>query len=61
MHCSNLLPVSEDIINSKLHEIMKERGRRKEPIWEYFYKLSVDGKIVAKCKNCGNIQSNKAA
>lgn len=40
---------------------MNKGGRRQDPIWESFYKLSVDGKTVAKCKKCGNIQSNKAA
>lgn len=40
---------------------MNKGGRRQDPIWESFYKLSVDGKTVAKCKKCGKIQSNKAA
>ena len=40
---------------------MNKGRRRQGPIWVSFYKLSVDGKTVAKCKKCGNIQSNKAA
>ena len=40
---------------------MNKGGRRKDPIWESFHKLSVDVKTVAKSKNCRNIQSNKAA
>ena len=48
------MSVNKDIINFKLHEIMNKGGRRKYPIWEYFYKLSVDGKTIAKCENCGN-------
>ena len=38
---------------------MNKGGRRKNPIRESFYKLSVDGKTFAKFKNFGNIQSNK--
>ena len=39
---------------------MNKGGRRKDPIWESFYKLSVNKKAVPKGKNCRNIQSNKA-
>ena len=55
------MPVNKVIINSKLHESMNKGGRRKDPIWESVYKLSADGKTVAKCKNCQKVQSNKAA
>ena len=34
---------------------MNEGGRRKDPIWESFYKLSMDRKTVARCKNCVKI------
>ena len=40
---------------------MNKGDRRQDPIWEFFYNLSVDRKTVAKCKKYGNIQSNKAA
>ena len=40
---------------------MNKEGRRKDPTWESFQKLSVNGKTVAKYKNCENIQSNKTA
>ena len=49
------MPVNKVIINSKLHEIMNKGGWRKDSIWQFFYKLSVDGKTIAKYKNCENI------
>lgn len=39
---------------------MNKGGKSQDPIWEYFYKLPVDGKTVAKCKKCGNIQNSEA-
>ena len=40
---------------------MYKGGRNLNSVWQYFHRLSIDGKIVAKCKQCGHIQSNKAA
>lgn len=40
---------------------MYKGGRNLDSVWQYFHRLSIDGKIVAKCKQCGHIQSNKAA
>lgn len=40
---------------------MIRSGRKRDSVWEHFQELTSDGKILAKCKTCGHVQSNKAA
>ncbi|GFT38680.1 hypothetical protein NPIL_229761 [Nephila pilipes] len=40
---------------------MYKAGRNLDSIWDSFQRLSVNGKIVAKCKKCGHMQSNEVA
>lgn len=40
---------------------MNKSGRKRDSVWVYFQELTSEGKILAKCKKCGHVQSNKAA
>ena len=39
---------------------MFKGGRPAHPIWEYFLRVTVDGKVHAKCKICGHQQAPRA-
>jgi len=36
---------------------MFKGGRPGHPIWEYFHRVTVDGKVHDKCKICGHQQA----
>jgi hypothetical protein len=39
--------------------MMYKGGRPKDPIWEHFESVWIDGKQLAKCRKCGNTQGCK--